>query len=225
MVLYYSLVDTLWLYFWLGTVSLIFDSHSRDSSGRKVVNGTAVLSKLLSRHHLDNCIERTYFQHNSNSLCFQVQFVQIKIYQSKQIIQMSQYHLNDEEWICKIVKTTHNQGGVQYGESRGMQCSCMALMSVGCTLLKPISRWQTSGFDNILLNGEQLFKIINKFRYLSIDSMPNILKSKNSFLTIEYLENKTAEFVVKEYLATISEIISGCQFKGDDAILFINGFT
>ena len=86
----------------------IFDSHSRDSSGRKVVNGTAVLSKLLSRHHLHNCIERTYFQHNSHSLCFQVQFAQIKRYQSKQIIQISLYHLNDEEWICKIVKTTHN---------------------------------------------------------------------------------------------------------------------
>ena len=55
--------------------------------------------------------------------------------------------------------------------------------------------------------------------------MPNILKSKNSFLTIEYLENKTAEFVAKEYLATISEIISGCQFKGDGAMLFVNGFT
>ena len=68
-------------------------------------------------------------------------------------------------------------------------------------------------------------KSINKFQYLSIDDMPNILKIKNSFLTIEYLENKTAEFVVKEYLKTISEIISACQFRCNGAMLLVNGFT
>ena len=86
-------------------------------------------------------------------------------------------------------------------------------------------RWQTSDLDDILLNGDLLFKSINKFQYLGIDDMPNILKIKNSFLTIEYLENKTAEFVVKEYLPTISEIISACQCRGNGAILFVNGFT
>ena len=86
-------------------------------------------------------------------------------------------------------------------------------------------RWQTSDLDDILLNGDLLFKSINKFQYLGIDDMPNILKIKNSFLTIEYLENKTAEFVVKEYLTTISEIISACQFRGNGAMLFVNGFT
>ena len=137
---------------------------------------------------------------------------------------MSQYHLNDEEWICKVVQATHHQGDGKYGESRGMQCSCMALMSVGWTLLKPVSRWQLSDLDYILFNGDLLFKSINKFRYLSIDDMPNILTIKNSFLTKEYLENKTAEFAVKEYLTTISEIISASQFRVNGAILFVNGF-
>ena len=159
-------------------------------------------------------IKRTYFQENSNSLYFQVQFVQIKRSQSKQTIQMSQYHLNDEEWICKVVQATHHQGDAKYGESRGMQCSCMALMSVGWTLLKPISRWHTSDLDDILLNGDLPFKSISKLRYLRIDHMPNRVKVKNSFLTIEYLENKTEEFVIREYLTTISEIIITCQFRG-----------
>ena len=35
---------------------LIFDSYSRDSSRRKVVNGTAVLLKFLSLHHMDDYI-------------------------------------------------------------------------------------------------------------------------------------------------------------------------
>ena len=109
----------------------IFDSHSRDSSGRKVVNGTAVLLKFLSLHHLDDYIKRTYFQRNLDSLYFQFQFVQIKRSQSKQTIQMSQYHLNDEEWICKVVQAIHHQGDAKYGESGRMQCSYMVLMSVG----------------------------------------------------------------------------------------------
>ena len=33
---------------------------------------------------------------------------------------MSQYHLNDEECICKVAQATHHQGEVKHGESRGM---------------------------------------------------------------------------------------------------------
>ena len=64
--------------------------------------------------------KKTYFQWNSNALYFQVQFVQIKRSQSKQTMQMSQYHLNDEEWIFKVAQATHHQGEVKYLESRGM---------------------------------------------------------------------------------------------------------
>ena len=65
-------------------------------------------------------------------------------------------------------------------------------MSVGWTLLKPLSRWRTKDLD-ILLNGDLLFKRITKLRYLSIDDMPNIVKITQpaitcSKLTIERLE-------------------------------------
>ena len=102
-------------------------------------------------------------------------------------------------------------------------------MYVSCVswfyFLKSISRWQASDLDYILCNGDLLFKSINKLRYLSIDGMPNKMKIKKSFLTIEYWESKTAEFFVKEYLTTISEIISTCQFRGNGDMLFIIGFT
>ena len=68
-------------------------------------------------------------------------------------------------------------------------------------------------------------KSINKLWYLDIDDIPNILKIKNSFLKIEYLETKTSKFVVKEYLTTTSEIISPCQFRSNGAMLFVNSFT
>lgn len=63
-------------------------------------------------------------------------------------------------------------------------------MYVSCVsrfyFLKSISRWQTSDLDYILCNGDLLFKSINNLRYLSIDGMPNKMKIKKSFLTIEY---------------------------------------
>ena len=224
MVLYYLFVNGYTLaILWGRDCFFIFDSHSRDSSEREVVNETAVLLKFLTLHQMDDYIKRTYFQQNSSYFCFQVQFVQIKRSQSKQTIQMSQYHSNDEEWICKVVQATHHQRDAKYGESRGMQCSCMARMSVGWTLLKPISRQQTSHLHDILLN--LLLKSINKLWYLDIDDIPNILKIKNSFLKIEYLETKTSKFVVKEYLTTTSEIISPCQFRSNGAMLFVNSFT
>ena len=48
----------------------------------------------------------------------------------------------------------------KHGESRGMQCSYVALMSVGWNLLKTISRY----LDDISLNGNLLFESINKLR-------------------------------------------------------------
>ena len=50
----------------------IFDSHSIDSSGRIIVNGTAVLLKFIQLYHLDDDIKRTYFQKNSSSVYVQV---------------------------------------------------------------------------------------------------------------------------------------------------------
>ena len=38
--------------------------------------------------------------------------------------------------IIKAVKAAQHQGDVRYGTSRGMQCSCMSLMSVTWTLFR-----------------------------------------------------------------------------------------
>ena len=81
--------------------------------------------KFLPPHQIDDYIKRIYLQGNSNSLYFQIEFVQIMRSQSKPTIQMFQYHLNDEECTCKVVQATHHQGDAKYGQSRGMYCPCM----------------------------------------------------------------------------------------------------
>ena len=40
--------------------------------------------------------------------------------------------------IVKVIKATYHQADERYGIARGIQCSCMALMFVCWTLLKPV---------------------------------------------------------------------------------------
>ena len=45
--------------------------------------------------------------------------------------------------IMKVLQTTHDSGDIRYGISKGMQCSCMSLMSVCWTLFKSARIWQS----------------------------------------------------------------------------------
>ena len=47
---------------------------------------------------------------------------------------------------------------VPYDESRGIQCSCMALMGICWMLLKRIVLWKPVDLDCILQKGDDLFK-------------------------------------------------------------------
>ena len=50
----------------------------------------------------------------------------------------------------KVVQATHHQSDIRYGMFRGIQCSCMSLMSVFWTLFKSVSIWDSFDLDCIL---------------------------------------------------------------------------
>ena len=70
------------------------------------------------------------------------------------------------------VVTSHQQGDIIYGMSRGIKCSCMSLMSVFWTLFKSANIWDPFDLDCILKKGDLLFKSLNNYRYLGIESLP-----------------------------------------------------
>ena len=131
--------------------------------------------------------------------------------------------------ISNVVKASHHQADERYGQTRGIQCSCMALIAVCWSLFKKVSLWSSFELDSILLNGDFLFKALKKNRILDVEDLPQSFLIKDSIINIEYLENKTGEIILNAYLLSISEIISSCCgsfFKrGSGAILFINGYT
>ena len=85
--------------------------------------------------------------------------------------------------IIKVVQATHHQGNVKYGISRGIQYSCMSLMSINWILFRSPGLWDKFDFDWILGKGDQLFKFMGKFRYLGMEDLPQEFLVENSPIT------------------------------------------
>ena len=69
--------------------------------------------------------------------------------------------------IMKVLQTTHDSGDIRYGISKGMQCSCMSLMSVCWTLFKSARIWQSIIADSEWLKLNQNVisgNLLNLFR-------------------------------------------------------------
>ena len=55
--------------------------------------------------------------------------------------------------IMKVVQATHHKGDVTCSTCRGMQCSCMSLISVSWALLRSPGLWDQFNLDYILGRG------------------------------------------------------------------------
>ena len=105
-----------------------------------------------------------------------------------------------------------------------IQCSCMSLISLICTLFKSLGLWYKFDLDYILGKGDQLLKFISKFRYLRIEDLPQEFLIKNLLINGEFLGNKTGEITAVAYLLSIAEIVNSVQHVGTGALLIINNY-
>ena len=117
---------------------------------------------------------------------------------------------NFDTRIMKVVQATSHQGDIRYGMSKGMQCSCMSLMSVCWTLSKPVSIWDSSDLDCILQKGDFLFKYLNKYGYLGMEDLPHEFFIENSSINVEFPNIRTGETTAGAYLVSITEIVCDC---------------
>ena len=68
--------------------------------------------------------------------------------------------------------------------------------------------WDKFDLDYILSEGNQLFRLIERFRYLGIGGLPKDFLIENSSINLEFLEDKTWEITAGSYLISISEIVN-----------------
>ena len=125
--------------------------------------------------------------------------------------------------IIRVVQGTHHQDEVRYGTSRGIQCSCMSLISVSWALFKSPGLWDKFDLRCILGKGDLLFKFIGTFRYLGIEEFPQKVLIENSSINLEFLENnleiRKEEIRAGAYLLSFAEIIKNAQQIKTSALL------
>ena len=85
----------------------------------------------------------------------------------------------------------------------------MSLTSVSWTLFRSPGMWDKSDLYGILGKGDQLFKFIERFRYLWMEDLPQELLVEKVSINLEFLKNKAGEIRARAYLISISEIVNG----------------
>ena len=96
----------------------------------------------------------------------------------------------------KVVQVTHHHGDFRYGMSRGVQCSCISLMSVCWTLFKSTGILDFLEFDCILQKGDLLFKSLNNYICIRMEDLPQKFWIEDLSINVEFLNNRTGEITV-----------------------------
>ena len=72
----------------------------------------------------------------------------------------------------KLIQGHFSHGHEKFGEFAGLQCVAIAVYAAAFTCVKQISRWTSDTLDSIVEQGNELFKSINKHRYLGAEDIP-----------------------------------------------------
>ena len=96
----------------------------------------------------------------------------------------------------KVVQVTHHHGDFRYGMSRGVQCSCISLMSVCWTLFKSTGILDFLEFDCILQKVDLLFKSLNNYICIRMEDLPQKFWIEDLSINVEFLNNRTGEITV-----------------------------
>ena len=108
----------------------------------------------------------------------------------------------------KVVQAIHHQGDIRYGILRGMQCSCMSIMSLCWILFKSESIFCLNLSINTDILGCKAY-----YRTFFIES---------SAINVEFLNNRTREINAGAYFVSITEIVINCQQISTGTLLIIN---
>ena len=66
--------------------------------------------------------------------------------------------------ILKVVQATHHQGDVRYCTFRGIQCSCISLMSITWVLFRSLDLWDKFDLDSILGKEDHCLNLLENLR-------------------------------------------------------------
>ena len=82
----------------------------------------------------------------------------------------------------------------------------MSLITVIWTLFRSPGQWKKLDLDGLLGKGDQLFKSLNRFRYLGIEDLPQEFSMQG--LNMQFLENKVWEITAGTHLIFIVKTVN-----------------
>ena len=125
----------------------------------------------------------------------------------------------------KVVTGSFHQGDMKFGQTAGIQCACNSLFAIAWSTVRKVTIWKGLDLDNVLNNGDQLFKSLNKQTILSADELPNKIDIHGQCLNVRKLCNQPGLLTTDITSTSLQECYNDCADTGNGAILSINGYT
>ena len=120
--------------------------------------------------------------------------------------------------ILKCTQGTFNQGDPKFGETRGLQCTCIARYSICFSVFKKVSRWRKNDLDCVLEKGDRLYKVLNVAHYLSFPEVPTNVTIGNLNINIRVIEERfgsvncsNVDTLIRDFTCRSPLVYSGIQ--------------
>ena len=101
------------------------------------------------------------------------------------------YTIGDEYILVNSIQGSFHLGNVEkFGDTAGRQCTCMVLFAIAYASFKRLRIWKKCELDVILMNGDQLYKSLDRIDSLSVTDLPGTFQVGSVQVNVEYNINK-----------------------------------
>ena len=95
--------------------------------------------------------------------------------------------MGDEYVLVNSIQGSFHQGNVEkFWDTARRQCTCMALFAIVYVSFKRLGIWKKCDLDVILMNGDQLYRSLDRTDYLSVTYFPETFQVGSVQVNIEY---------------------------------------
>ena len=84
----------------------------------------------------------------------------------------------------------HQRNIDKFGDTAGKQFICMVHFAIAYANFRKLNIWRNCDLDIILINGDQLYKTLNRTNYLSVNDLPDRFQIGSVQVQVEYNINK-----------------------------------
>ena len=106
------------------------------------------------------------------------------------------------------IKATFHQSNDKFGETKGIQCSCITLFGVTFSAFRNIAWWTSRDLEYIIEQGDALYKTTGSTDYLSSTEFPREITIENLRVNVDFIDNANSFGFLHFGSNCLSEIVS-----------------